>query len=219
MRFAALVIMSVGLQAQSHWPVQLEIDVKAQSWSSAVRVGAAIVEEIDAGRMFVRFADVPREIAVRLMYAEALERMSESEEARRQRSITTALEEHRESAPGFARRLANLKADVLASRIDQLSSLPHHDGRATIVAFWASWCALCKPELDALAKYSNPLADVLRVDVDHLDPALRPYTPGELPQLYVVDPAGVIRFHVAGYEDEGFFSRKLDWMIDSTLTK
>src|SRR5947209_4817192 len=195
MRGILLLAFAAVLRAQSHWPAQLETDIKAGSWGAAARVGAALIEEIDAGRMFTRFTDAAEEVRARRLYADALYRTGKLEDARRQRAIA----EHPENSPGFVRRLANEKAEVLASRIDQPSLLPRANGRATIVSFWASWCALCKPELDALANYIDPRAEVVKVDVDNLDPALRPYVPGELPQLYIVDSEGRIRFHIAGF--------------------
>jgi hypothetical protein len=38
-----------------------------------------------------------------------------------------------------------------------------------------------------------------------------------LPQLYIVDFAGHIRFHVTSFDDGHVFARKLDWMIEATL--
>jgi hypothetical protein len=39
----------------------------------------------------------------------------------------------------------------------------------------------------------------------------------EIPQLYVFDPQGNIRFHCRGFDDDGFFAQKLDWMIEAAL--
>jgi hypothetical protein len=38
-----------------------------------------------------------------------------------------------------------------------------------------------------------------------------------LPQLYIADFAGHIRFHVTSFDDGHVFARKLDWMIEATL--
>jgi hypothetical protein len=112
---------------------------------------------------------------------------------------------------------------VLAAEIREPSTFPRTPKTALIVSIWADWCALCKPELDQLAKYRNPRARVLTLDADHLDPSQRRYVPmpslqsPDLPQLYIVDPAGEIRFHVTGFENDGMFARKLDWMIEAAL--
>ncbi len=204
----AFFLTIAALSAQTQWPAQLEIDVKSQSWDAAARVGAAIVEEIDAGRMFSRFADVAQEAHVRRLYADALDHIEKSADAKQQRSIADAVVSNREGAPGFERRLANLKTSVLASEMDEPSTLPS----GSVVVFWAEWCPLCKPELEAVSAYPH----VVKFDVDRMNAAFRKYVPmAELPQLYVVDRKGHIRFHVAGFDQDGFFSRKLDWMIQA----
>jgi len=223
----AIFLMAVTACAQSNWPAQLETDIKTQSWDAAVRVGAAILDEIEAGRMFTRFADVPDEINVRNLYATALDHAGNPDQARRQR-LTAQLLETQPDAAGiaaqFARRIANLKADVLATQINQPAKFQHDGAHAQVIAFWATWCAPCKPELDRLARYRNPRAKLVTLDVDHLDPALRPYVQLEslqspdLPQLYIVDPAGNIRFHITGFDDDRYFTNKLDWMIEAALT-
>ena len=211
--------------AQSTWPEQLRIDVESKSWEAAARVGAAIVEEVQKGRLYPTFADVPEEIKTRNLYADALDHIANSAEATRQRTIARLLESNPD-APEVrsetGRRTANLKQELLSTQLREPSTLPHSD-RVTIVAFWADWCAICKPELDRLSRYRNPQARVVTIDADHLDTALRPYLKieslqsPELPQLYVVDPSGNIRFHLNGYEDDLFFEKKLDWMIEAAL--
>jgi len=225
---ACVLFLAAGAWAQSNWPAQLETDVKAQSWDAAVRVGAAIVDEIESGRMFARFADVRDEVNVRDLYAAALEHTGKIDQARRQRSIArllTARPDAREIAAEFTRRIANLKAGVLAAQIKQSANFPRSGSHVLIVSFWADWCALCKPELDRLKRYENSRAKVLTLDVDHLDPALRRYVQleslqsPELPQLYIVDPAGNIRFHITGFDDDRFFEKRLDWMVEAALAE
>jgi thiol-disulfide isomerase/thioredoxin len=223
---SCVFVAQLMLSAQANWPAQLDLDVKSESWDAATRVGAALIDEIEAGRIFTRFSDVAEEVKARRLYASALDHTGKIEEAQHQRSIARLLIEQPDSgqiAAETARRLANLKGDVLATEIQPRPFPRRAPGRALIVAFWASWCAPCKPELERLASYKNPRAELLTFDVDHLDPALREYVPLEslqapaLPQLYIVDPAGNIRFHLTGFEDDGFFTRKLDWMIQAAL--
>ncbi len=212
-----LPLLAATAFAQSHWPLQLETDVNTQSWQAAVRVGIAIVEEIDAGRMFTRMEDVGAEIRIRNLYAQALDHTGNSSEAKRQRSLARQL-----AADPGPRRIANLKSEILATEVREPADLPRSSG-ALVVAFWADWCALCKSELDQLAKYRHPRAEIVTFDVDHLDPSLRRYVPkqslqsSDLPQLYIVDPHGNIRFHIAGFENDGLFANKLDWMIEAAL--
>jgi len=213
----AFLLAATAVSAQSHWPAQLEADVNTRSWEAAVRVGAAIVEEIDAGRLLARVADVAEEIRIRDLYATALDRTGDAKEAQHQRALARNLK----SDPG-ERRLANLRAELLASETRRPAPFPRSP-HVQIVSFWADWCPLCKPELAQLAKYHHPNTSVLTLNVDHLDPSLRPYVlpqslqSSDLPQLYVIDPAGNIRFHLTGYEDDGLFTRKLDWMIEAVL--
>jgi thiol-disulfide isomerase/thioredoxin len=164
--------------------------------------------------MFARFQSRAAEIQVRKLYATALDHAGNAAEANRQRALARSLADP--EAPGNARRLENLKADVLTAQIDQPAHFPSSD-YVQIVAFWADWCVVCKPELEQLAHYSHQRAKILTLDADHLDPALREYGQPTLPQLYVVDSAGHIRFHIAGFEDDHLFTRKLDWMVEAAL--
>ena len=41
------------------------------------------------------------------------------------------------------------------------------------------------------------------------------YSSQTIPQLYVIDAAGDVRFHIQGYDSDGFYLQKLDWMIAS----
>ena len=231
-----LLLLSAALSAarasaQADWPAQLAIDVDTQSWDAAARVGAALVDEIRFGRMFPRFSDVPAEIRTRNLYADALDHTGNPGGARRQRSIARLLADPSTGGPAIdapeiaaetARRLDRLKADLLATEIREPAAFPR-SGSALIVAFWADWCAPCKPELERLSRYKNPRAKILTVDADHLDSTLQPYLRREslqapdLPQLYVVDPAGNIRFHTTGFDNDRFFEKKLDWMIEAAL--
>ena len=206
--FAARILL-----AQANWPAQLETDVHSENWSAAARVGVALISEIENGRLFTRFADVAEEVKARRLYAAALERTGDPAEARRQRYIATLLTEHRDApeiAAETARRLANLKAAVLATQSDSSQKFPRHAAnRALVVAFWASWCAPCKPELEQLAHYEHPRAEIVTFDVDRLDPSLREFVRldslrPELPQLYIVDPTGQNRFRLTGYQDDDF---------------
>lgn len=208
-RKCAILLLTAALRAQSHWPAQLELDVKTQSWEAAVRVGSALTGEIEAGRMFATFAGVPEEKKARELYADALDHTGNRAEAQHQRAIAGRLDDP--DSPENSRRLARLKAEVLAVEIEQPAHFPAAD-RVQIIAFWADWCVLCKPELAELARYSNADAKVVTLDADHLDRALREYAQPDLPQLYVLDRTGRIRFHIAGYDPQ-LFLRKLDWMV------
>jgi peroxiredoxin len=116
-------------------------------------------------------------------------------------------------------------------------------GKIVIAIFWATWCGPCTKELEALNRAYPRLrdrAEVMAVDVDDKPEAIREfakkqnfafplltslgaevslYTAGatmedaNIPQLYVIDRAGNIRFHLRGFDDDGLFEQRVDWMI------
>jgi hypothetical protein len=44
------------------------------------------------------------------------------------------------------------------------------------------------------------------------------YGTNSIPELYVVDAAGDIRFHLTGYADDGMVASKLRWMLEAVTT-
>jgi hypothetical protein len=216
------------------WPTALEADVKSGSWAAAERVGEALVQEIDAGRMFASFSEASQEAKIRNLFAEALDSNQEFEEARAQRCLARQIVDPRPDAACAARaalqrdrRIVQLKASVLASEVKIPASFPFpRPGGIAIIAFSAAWCAPCVKELDELRKFKNPLAQIVVLDVDQLSSAQKasflpmPSLLGpEVPRLYVLDRESDIRFHVAGFEDDGFFAQKLDWMIEAIASR
>ena len=210
------------------WPAALQADVNAGRWAAAERVGEALAEEIDAGRMFASFAETGDEAKMRNFYADALEHNGKSGAAREQRCLARQIADPRPESECAARaaaerqrRIARLKAGVLASEVNIPASFPFAGrGGITIVAFSASWCAPCAEELDQLRRFENPAARIVMLDVDQLSGKERAsFVPlqtllgPEVPRLYVVDAQGNIRFSMIGFEQDGFFARKLDWMI------
>src|SRR5215475_8782119 len=175
MRPAIVLILAATLQGQDHWAAQLATDVKAGSWDAAERVGSALMGEIEAGRIFSRFSDVPAEAAVRRLYAEALDHLGRKDEARRQREIA----DHPDAVVHeYGARLANLKRDLLATQINEPSSFGGAN-QVRIAFFRADWCAPCKQERARLKNYRNSSAKMIEFDVDHLDSSFRKYVPLE----------------------------------------
>jgi peroxiredoxin len=120
-------------------------------------------------------------------------------------------------------------------------------GKIVIALFWATWCGPCVKELGSLNRIYPRLrerAEVMAVDVDDkpdvvrefvrkqkfgfpiltsLGAEVRSYTNGatmedsNIPQLYVIDGAGNIRFHLTGFDDDGLFEQRLEWMMAAIL--
>jgi thiol-disulfide isomerase/thioredoxin len=227
---AILFFCTVACAQPQKWPATLQADVKSGSWAAAERVGEALAEEIDAGRMFASFAEAGDEAKMRNLYAEALEHDGKSGAAREQRCVARQIVDPLPGAECAARaaadrdrRIAHLKTGLLASELKIPAAFPFAGrGLITIVAFSATWCAPCEKELDQLRRFENPAARIVMLDVDQLSAderasfvPLKSLLGPEVPRLYVIDALGNIRFSMVGYEEDGFFSRKLDWMIEA----
>lgn len=220
---AILFFCATALAQPAKWPATLEADVKSQSWAAAERVGEALAEEIDAGRMFATFDEVAEEAKARQLYAEALEHNGKSREAAMQRCLAREVASPicaAQAAVERQRRIAHLKAQILATQVKIPSELPR--GRVAIVVFSAAWCAPCVKELDELRRFKNPAATIVVLDIDKmpskekasllpLDSLLGP----EVPRIYVVDRDGNIRFRILGFDADPFFLEKLGWMVEA----
>jgi len=130
----------------------------------------------------------------------------------------------------------------LKDSVGRTISLKDLRGKIVAVAFWATWCGPCIAELDqwkmVWAKYKDKADDVtmLAVSTDadkghafqfakergydfpilFSDGAIDEFYKAQtLPQFYLIDRAGDIRFHDEGYVSDGLYLRKFDWMIES----
>jgi thiol-disulfide isomerase/thioredoxin len=125
----------------------------------------------------------------------------------------------------------------------RVADLHGQKGKIVIALFWATWCGPCIKELDALNRIYAQLrdrAEVMAVDIDDKPDVIRKfvknrdlafsilttlgaeassYTAGatledaDIPQLYVIDRAGNIRFHLRGFDDDGLFEQRVGWMM------
>lgn len=228
---AFLFLSAIAIAQPERWPAALEQDVHSQSWAAAERVGDALAAEIDAGRIFATFAGSGEEARVRNLFADALEHNGKTAEARVQRCLARQIPEPQpeadcadRAARERDRRIAHLKADVLATEVKIPASFPvPRNERVTIVAFSASWCAPCVKELELLRKFDHPRAQVVMLDVDQLSSEQKAaFVPRrsllgpEVPRLYVLDREGRIRFYLLGFDNDAFFAEKLTWMVDAS---
>jgi peroxiredoxin len=141
--------------------------------------------------------------------------------------------EIKQSAQPF--RLKNLEGRDVA--------LADFRGRIVIAPFWATWCGPCIQELAALNRIYPAIrdrAEVLAISIDdtmsiaaefakrnaYVFPILKSDGSVEaayatasslqgtnIPQLWVFDGDGNIRFHLTGFDEDGLFEQRVNWMI------
>ncbi|PYT15047.1 MAG: hypothetical protein DMF51_07380 [Acidobacteria bacterium] len=120
-------------------------------------------------------------------------------------------------------------------------ALSDYRGRTLVLSFWATFCPECRAEMKAMEaaylKYRrNPGVAFAAVSIDMEKAKVIPFLKDQgvtlpvlisdgsieesycgngIPQIYVIDPAGRIRFHHEGWLDDGYGQKRLDWMIAS----
>jgi peroxiredoxin len=132
----------------------------------------------------------------------------------------------------------------LKDATERTISLNDLRGKVVALAFWATWCGPCIAELDqwkiAWKKYRDKTEDTMMlsistdVDKGHAAQFAKErgydfpilfsdgtieefYKAQTIPQFYLIDRDGDIRFHSEGYSSDGFYLQKLDWMIEAVL--
>ncbi len=114
------------------------------------------------------------------------------------------------------------------------------------MGFWATWCAPCIEEMKevqiAYKKYANNpnvafayictdgregssrMARIIEENDYEFsnfygnDDVQKSYNAYTYPRLFVIDPSGNIRFKHEGFVNDGYFAKRVDWMIEE-LTK
>jgi peroxiredoxin len=218
-----------------------------KDWAASRRIGEALIKQIEDGSFSPELADETRIRKLyaealqntRLPEAARVQRELAADPSRnrkrREDQIRAALSTSEQRRPAVLFRLRDLNGNTTA--LTQLR------GKAVVLTFWATWCGPCIAELEewktAWGKYrDNPDVTMLAISTDsdkggvigfakeraYTFPILltdgtieEPYKTQTIPQLYVLDPAGNIRFQETGYSRDGFFLKKLDWMIGAVL--
>lgn len=261
------------------WPILLRDYVALKRWPAALRLGATLEALFDAHTFLSTPGSAPEQAEARAAYSVALEATGDTEAARRQLGLASALDASRETAldefnkrhPVAAPILATLRSDwskaalalkngneeemkrkLLASEENRAAAplglrdlagrpvtLDQFRGKPLILSFWATWCGFCRFELADLTKFHAAHPDsvaVLAVSTDRDKDAVGPfasklgvklpiaisdgtnedaYSTESIPQLYMLDSNGRIRFHVAGYDQDGLFLKRITWMLDA----
>ena len=152
--------------------------------------------------------------------------------------IGISLWQNRDLPSGPAPALAGMRNDgvfeSLQRKVDVTAGNPRGAGRTvTLVAFWATWCPVCRAEegnIEAVARDWPVVSVAMQSDdataitrylrqrglnlpaiVDETGELARTWNVSGVPAHFIVDAAGNIRFRVVGYATEWGLRARLWW--------
>ena len=122
-------------------------------------------------------------------------------------------------------------------------SLEDYKGKVLIMNFWATWCRPCVGELElmktAYKNYAdNPKVAFAFVSTDQEKEKVsivankrgykfpifysnkkleNDYKVTPIPRMFIIDPQSNIRFIKRGFNDNGYYLKELDWMIETSM--
>jgi thiol-disulfide isomerase/thioredoxin len=237
---AGRLVFVLGAIASGHVPssaAQRIADVGALAWALVAWVAALVaLRERSDGE--ARPATVPRAAAAMGILVvgmlSALGALRGVAVARGWEELTTVAVPTGSNAPAVELSMA----DGTRARI------PDPDGRAVVLAFWATWCAPCREELPRLERVVARLGEAQRwlrvVAVNIEEPEMRPeamrlhrtlapslelavdgngaaarYRVVTIPHTVVVGPDGIVRATLDGLHDERAIAEALRTAIDA----
>lgn len=229
------------------WPAMIDAYVSKKDWGAAIKLGSEFVRARNLGLISTRLVTEEQEVSARRRLAEALEKNGDRLLANEQLQIADGvskglfhkLRERQELATLRALRIRMKAPAFTLTNLDgSKTSLDQFRGRPVILAFWATWCAPCRPELkelQALRDRINAKAAIVAVSIrsEHSNvasfvaelglslPVLfgnraveTAYDAQTLPKIYVIDANGNISYQLNSYESDGNFQARLEWMLD-----